>query len=54
VLFRSIEVKQLDLNPDCGRCGNCKRSHVRRYKDEGYQVTYIGDGIKIGSIKFMV
>jgi 2,3-diketo-5-methylthio-1-phosphopentane phosphatase len=40
-----IEVKQLDLNPDCGRCGNCKRSHVRGYKAEGYRVTYIGDGI---------
>jgi 2-hydroxy-3-keto-5-methylthiopentenyl-1-phosphate phosphatase len=34
-----------DPSAYCGRCGNCKRSHVRRYKDEGYQVTYIGDGI---------
>jgi len=40
-----IEVKQPDLNPDCGRCGNCKRSHVRGYKAAGYRVTYIGDGI---------
>jgi len=40
-----IEVKQLDLNPDCGRCGNCKRSYVRSYKAQGYRVAYIGDGI---------
>jgi 2,3-diketo-5-methylthio-1-phosphopentane phosphatase len=40
-----IEVKQHDLNPDCGRCGNCKRSYVRGYKAAGCRVVYIGDGI---------
>jgi len=30
----------------CGSCGNCKGSHIRRYKQEGYSpVIYIGDGL---------
>jgi len=34
-----------DPSAYCGRCGNCKRSHVRGYKAEGYRVAYVGDGI---------
>jgi 2-hydroxy-3-keto-5-methylthiopentenyl-1-phosphate phosphatase len=30
----------------CGSCGNCKGSHIRRYKQEGYSpVIYVGDGL---------
>lgn len=30
----------------CGSCGNCKGSHIRRYKKEGYSpVIYVGDGL---------
>ncbi len=30
----------------CGACGNCKGSHIRRYKEEGYTpVVYAGDGL---------
>jgi 2,3-diketo-5-methylthio-1-phosphopentane phosphatase len=30
----------------CGSCGNCKGSHIRRYKEEGFSpVIYVGDGL---------
>ena len=30
----------------CGSCGNCKGSHIRRYKQEGYSpVIFVGDGL---------
>jgi 2-hydroxy-3-keto-5-methylthiopentenyl-1-phosphate phosphatase len=41
----SIAVRQPFVNPDCGRCGNCKRNHVKGYQEQGYRVVYIGDGI---------
>jgi len=28
----------------CNICGNCKAAHVARFKEEGYQVIYAGDG----------
>jgi 2,3-diketo-5-methylthio-1-phosphopentane phosphatase len=41
----SITVRQPYVNPDCGRCGNCKRNHVTGYKDAGFRTIYVGDGI---------
>lgn len=31
-------------NPQCDKCGNCKRLHLRRLKKKGYQIIYVGDG----------
>ncbi len=33
------------FNADCGRCGNCKSSHVIAEKKEGKTVVYVGDGL---------
>jgi len=40
-----ISVSQPYANPDCGLCGNCKSGHLKRYRERGYGVIYIGDGI---------
>ncbi|HVP14871.1 MAG TPA: haloacid dehalogenase-like hydrolase [Terriglobales bacterium] len=29
----------------CGRCGNCKAPHVRRWRDRGYATVLVGDGL---------
>jgi len=29
----------------CGRCGNCKAPHVRRYQALGYHAVMVGDGL---------
>jgi 2-hydroxy-3-keto-5-methylthiopentenyl-1-phosphate phosphatase len=29
----------------CGRCGNCKAQHVRRYRALGYHTVMVGDGL---------
>lgn len=29
----------------CGKCGNCKRFHLKNLKTEGQKVVYIGDGL---------
>jgi len=39
-----ITVSQPHANPECGLCGNCKTSHVKRYRSQGYGIVYIGDG----------
>lgn len=40
-----IAVSQPHANLDCHRCGNCKSAHLKRYRDRGCRVIYIGDGI---------
>jgi 2-hydroxy-3-keto-5-methylthiopentenyl-1-phosphate phosphatase len=29
----------------CGQCGNCKGAHVRRHREQGYEVVLVGDGL---------
>jgi 2-hydroxy-3-keto-5-methylthiopentenyl-1-phosphate phosphatase len=29
----------------CGRCGNCKRRHVRAWRARGYRTVLVGDGL---------
>jgi len=31
-------------NRDCGKCGNCKESHVKRYKEDYDKVVFVGNG----------
>jgi 2-hydroxy-3-keto-5-methylthiopentenyl-1-phosphate phosphatase len=31
--------------PECPRCGNCKAAHVRRHRDQGFEVVLVGDGL---------
>ncbi len=31
-------------NPQCGRCGTCKRTIIRRLTREGWRTVYVGDG----------
>jgi 2-hydroxy-3-keto-5-methylthiopentenyl-1-phosphate phosphatase len=37
---------EFPATPDgCGRCGNCKGSHVRAWRARGYRTVLIGDGL---------
>jgi 2-hydroxy-3-keto-5-methylthiopentenyl-1-phosphate phosphatase len=39
------ELRFPHFNEACGRCANCKSSHVKAEKDKGKLVIYIGDGL---------
>jgi 2-hydroxy-3-keto-5-methylthiopentenyl-1-phosphate phosphatase len=32
------------MNPECGRCGTCKKTILERYRDDYETILYIGDG----------
>lgn len=34
----------LNTDKECTLCGNCKKKVVKKLKDEGYEVYYVGDG----------
>jgi 2-hydroxy-3-keto-5-methylthiopentenyl-1-phosphate phosphatase len=31
-------------NPNCDKCGNCKELHLKKLKDSGNYIIYVGDG----------
>jgi HAD superfamily phosphoserine phosphatase-like hydrolase len=33
------------IEDGCGRCGNCKRRHVRAWRARGYHTVLVGDGL---------
>jgi 2,3-diketo-5-methylthio-1-phosphopentane phosphatase len=39
-----VEFPHYDLM-DCTDCGCCKTHHIHRYRDEGYFIIYVGDGL---------
>ncbi len=30
---------------DCKDCGNCKKYHLEKYREDGYFIVYVGDGL---------
>jgi len=39
-----VRTRSLHPNPECMRCGNCKRSHILEARKSYDRVVYIGDG----------
>ncbi len=39
-----IKTRSVHANPECGRCGNCKRSHILEAHQSYDRVIYVGDG----------
>ena len=33
------------MDEECHQCGNCKRNHIRRFRENYEEIIYIGDGI---------
>jgi len=42
---RKVELSFPFYDQGCGVCGNCKRLHVQKFKDDSRKVVYIGDGL---------
>ncbi|MBD3181193.1 HAD-IB family phosphatase [Candidatus Poribacteria bacterium] len=42
---RKVELSFPYYDKGCGLCGNCKKLHVQKFRDEGRKVIYIGDGL---------
>jgi len=40
----SLGVSFPHMNRECGRCGNCKESHIIKHRRDGDTVVYVGDG----------
>ena len=42
---RKVELSFPFYDQGCGVCGNCKKLHVQKFKDDSRKVIYIGDGL---------
>jgi 2-hydroxy-3-keto-5-methylthiopentenyl-1-phosphate phosphatase len=42
---RKVELSFPFYDQGCGVCGNCKKLHVQRFKDDSKKVIYVGDGL---------
>ena len=42
---RKVELSFPYHDQGCGACGNCKRLHVQKFKDDSRTVVYVGDGL---------
>lgn len=42
---RKVELSFPYYDKGCGVCGNCKKLHVQKYKDDSRTIIYIGDGL---------
>lgn len=42
---RKVELSFPYHDSGCGACGNCKKLHVQKFKDDSRAVIYIGDGL---------
>jgi 2,3-diketo-5-methylthio-1-phosphopentane phosphatase len=42
---KKVELSFPYYEQGCGICGNCKALHVRKFKNEGRKVIYVGDGL---------
>jgi 2-hydroxy-3-keto-5-methylthiopentenyl-1-phosphate phosphatase len=42
---RKVELSFPFYDQGCGVCGNCKRLHVQKFKDDSRTVIYVGDGL---------
>jgi len=42
---RKVELSFPFYDQGCGVCGNCKKLHVQKFKDDSRTVIYVGDGL---------
>jgi 2,3-diketo-5-methylthio-1-phosphopentane phosphatase len=42
---RKVELSFPFYEQGCGVCGNCKKLHVQKFKDDSRTVVYVGDGL---------
>lgn len=48
IVFRNKNKIEIDFpfhNPECGTCGNCKRTVLKRFRDEYDHIIFIGNGL---------
>ena len=42
---RKVKLSFPFYNQECGVCGNCKKLHVQKFRDDSRKVIYVGDGL---------